>query len=650
MPTVPLKFYKQAGTYQLMPETSNANAGSLVTDPNELKTAEAWYSNPANFPNAGNQEWAGLQNRLKDFRAGQSEFLTNSQGNLATQGEVAAQQQQAQQIASGQAVNIGTANAPLTMPPGTLTPQQANATFQAQQPAPQPQVAVGGVIQPTTPQATPQTPQTTQGIPTVALQPGATGMDVKKLQDYLVSQGLMTPEQVASGPGIYGPQTTAAVLALQQKLGVDYSSGPGFFGPKTLQALQAMQQTQQQAPQGQSGASVKGEDPIKGQIDDLKAQQQALAKYGLEDTNQITKDAYGNYIPSQGGDRGADGAITPQPQAPQTPTDFIKTYTDNLKAQGTSSIKEQFDKTVKEYADLQNELNGEIAKINDDAWLTEGIRVKRIKSLQEKYEGKLEILTNKQKIFNSLYQQAIAEAKFLTTGEIAQQEKAMELTQQKQEAEDKLIQGVIDGKYKSIKEVNGGLFDLDSGEWIVQPKPAGSDGLSAASVNSTVNQIRSSFDNHPLVQEYNIISAKAQSIEKIINAGVGGPGDLAIVFEFMKGLDPTSVVRETEYASAAKSGNIFAGIFARFNGYLKEEGGFLPENVKQAFFDIVKIKLEAATAQYRNLEAEAQRQIDDAYAGKHQTVKNYDNSFNVNNSFEQSPAPTGDDLWKWDNE
>lgn len=73
--------------------------------------------------------------------------------------------------------------------------------------------------------------------PLTNLQPGSTGEDVKKLQDYLVSQGFMTQEQVNTGYGTYGPQTTAAVKALQEKLGVDNSSGVGYFGPKTIQAV-----------------------------------------------------------------------------------------------------------------------------------------------------------------------------------------------------------------------------------------------------------------------------------------------------------------------------------------------------------------------------------------------------------------------------
>lgn len=71
------------------------------------------------------------------------------------------------------------------------------------------------------------------------LQPGATGPEVQKLQEYLVSGGYMTQDQMNTGPGIYGPRTTAAVKALQAKLGVDNSSGPGYFGPKTRAAIGA---------------------------------------------------------------------------------------------------------------------------------------------------------------------------------------------------------------------------------------------------------------------------------------------------------------------------------------------------------------------------------------------------------------------------
>lgn len=84
--------------------------------------------------------------------------------------------------------------------------------------------------------------QQDQGKPQVAppgtsLQPGAQGQDVQQLQNYLTQQGYLTPEQVATGPGTYGPQTTAAVAKMQKDLGLNPVTGSGSYGPQTQGAL-----------------------------------------------------------------------------------------------------------------------------------------------------------------------------------------------------------------------------------------------------------------------------------------------------------------------------------------------------------------------------------------------------------------------------
>lgn len=54
-----------------------------------------------------------------------------------------------------------------------------------------------------------------------------------------MQNGFLTAAQKATGYGTYGPQTTAAVAALQKSLGVDNSSGVGYYGPKTIAAATA---------------------------------------------------------------------------------------------------------------------------------------------------------------------------------------------------------------------------------------------------------------------------------------------------------------------------------------------------------------------------------------------------------------------------
>lgn len=73
---------------------------------------------------------------------------------------------------------------------------------------------------------------------TSALGPGTKdSTDTAALQKYLVQMGYLTPEQVGTGQGVYGPQTTAAVAQLQKDLGVQTGSSSGYYGPKTQSAL-----------------------------------------------------------------------------------------------------------------------------------------------------------------------------------------------------------------------------------------------------------------------------------------------------------------------------------------------------------------------------------------------------------------------------
>ena len=78
------------------------------------------------------------------------------------------------------------------------------------------------------------------GFPIVSLQPGSTdSTGVTALQNWLVKNGFLTQAQMNTGPGVYGPATTAAVTSLQQQLGVNAGSSAGYYGTKTIATIQA---------------------------------------------------------------------------------------------------------------------------------------------------------------------------------------------------------------------------------------------------------------------------------------------------------------------------------------------------------------------------------------------------------------------------
>jgi peptidoglycan hydrolase-like protein with peptidoglycan-binding domain len=66
----------------------------------------------------------------------------------------------------------------------------------------------------------PQGEATRRALPAAPLAPGATGPDVVALQDALVEVGALDEAALATGPGIYGPRTEAAVRHFQQAHGL----------------------------------------------------------------------------------------------------------------------------------------------------------------------------------------------------------------------------------------------------------------------------------------------------------------------------------------------------------------------------------------------------------------------------------------------
>jgi hypothetical protein len=106
-----------------------------------------------------------------------------------------------------------------------------------------------------------------------------------------------------------------------------------------------------------------------------------------------------------------------------------------------------------------------------------------------------------------------------------------------------------------------------------------------------------------------------------------GPGDIALITSFMKMLDPGSVVRETEFATARDT----AGLYTRLENSLKkaESGQFLQPNQRKEFVDLAKQYLDSA-----------QKKAGDDKKALGVVVKNYKlNPENVFGPEEKPPTP-----------
>jgi len=122
------------------------------------------------------------------------------------------------------------------------------------------------------------------------------------------------------------------------------------------------------------------------------------------------------------------------------------------------------------------------------------------------------------------------------------------------------------------------------------------------------NDLNKDFEAQPIVKAYNEGLQRYIVLEDTLANGIEGIQDMQLVYDFMKAVDPTSVVREQEFENAAKTGTIFQGAYARFNGAVRT-GGFLPEDVKQDFIRAARASFEAKNKQYYNVKNEYVKRV-----------------------------------------
>lgn len=89
---------------------------------------------------------------------------------------------------------------------------------------------------------------------------------------------------------------------------------------------------------------------------------------------------------------------------------------------------------------------------------------------------------------------------------------------------------------------------------------------SGNSADNRAMNLRKEFTSLQTVKNYQVLN---ESFEKMKVTSPNGPGDIGLIFNYMKMLDPNSAVREGEYASAENSGGIAQSISNLYNKALK---------------------------------------------------------------------------------
>lgn len=134
-------------------------------------------------------------------------------------------------------------------------------------------------------------------------------------------------------------------------------------------------------------------------------------------------------------------------------------------------------------------------------------------------------------------------------------------------------------------------------------------GAASKSTRATEANLRKEFNALPDVKNYRTVATQAAAVKRLAAAPPSANGDIAMVYAVMKSYDPTSVVRETEFATAQNAAGVPDKIRNKFNA-IRNGQRLNPEQRAEmaatvaGFADTYKQRYDTVAEEYRGYAAD----------------------------------------------
>ncbi|MBL4591254.1 MAG: hypothetical protein JKY96_04775 [Phycisphaerales bacterium] len=125
-------------------------------------------------------------------------------------------------------------------------------------------------------------------------------------------------------------------------------------------------------------------------------------------------------------------------------------------------------------------------------------------------------------------------------------------------------------KREMWKDINGRQRWLDDQKLVVPDLQVEPEPIDPQKVFSREQGLRKEYSNHQQTKRHNALLFGLETVRTGLGLGTGA-GDIAGVFGFMKLIDPTSTVRETEFATAENASGVSEKIRGLWNKTLRGE-------------------------------------------------------------------------------
>lgn len=303
---------------------------------------------------------------------------------------------------------------------------------------------------------------------------------------------------------------------------------------------------------------------------------------------------------------------------------------------GLGDANKEIESISDELEDLENDRDDELRDINDDPWLTEGVRLRQRQKVEEKYEDKINNRVNKLQLLESVRDDARQNAQFALGTAISLWDSERRFQQQQVEFYYTQAQNQFENQYKMqqlalaeaaaakpdttadlteyMAAVEAGQFTGSFLSWKSSvasatraPSAGGgySDQLYAGLSPATATAVRSmvnKFGSEPLVQNFGTIQ-DGYLFTKSIKTDTKNPADdQALIYSLAKTLDPGSVVREGEYATAQKYAQSWVNAYGKGVTQAIAGTGFLSQAARENIKQVIESKYNSSAQSYNNLQ------------------------------------------------
>ena len=163
----------------------------------------------------------------------------------------------------------------------------------------------------------------------------------------------------------------------------------------------------------------------------------------------------------------------------------------------------------------------------------------------------------------------------------------------------------LDNALKKAQIANINSEISNRGKQTVNTGPLGLTNTQIDNISPLVSQ----FQNSPIVQNYNAIDEGYTFAKSLSNTTTNPADDQALIYALAKALDPGSVVREGEYATAQKYAQSLVQSYGKSVEQALSGTGFLSTGARKNIKSTIESRFNAAQKSYDNLFSETERRV-----------------------------------------